>query len=483
MNQYVEKGKLHGLRLAAEMLVYLFAAECVFGGSGRLLAIGGISIRMIFFALAFIATLPFVWIKKNELIRNPGIIAVVIFGIAILFSTVLGLINGNAFGFVRADVTSFLTIALLPGMVAVLDSRKKLHTLLDVVFYASFAVAAVTTILHIGLAWMDDKTINAVNDWINARSLGGFAMLATHINRVYFRAQIFLQFSILIGVWKIWATKSIVKRVVLFLCEGIMLFAVIASYTRSFWIGFAISAVIALVLEWRNWKKLIAVASIAAVLMLSIAGISTVCYGQPYVFVEIVNRFDSDLIVLSADETVPTEVPGVETVPGTTGEATEPVETEPVTAPTEEIDIVEKANTDAVNMRKESLAALSKNIAEHPILGCGLGTNLDGVREDGKTEYMYQDIMMKMGLIGLVLFLVAYFSSSVIHIIRRLKFLTKEISWEDSMVLNSFIVSGYIGVAITSAFNPFLTTPMGILALIITNLSVLQNNSDSQRIN
>ena len=457
--------------------------ECVFGGSGRLLAIGGISIRMIFFALAFIATLPFVWIKKNELIRNPGIIAVVIFGIAVLFSTVLGLINGNAFGFVRADVTSFLTIALLPGMVAVLDNRKKLHTLLDVVFYASVAVAAVTTILHIGLAWMDDKTIHAVNDWINARSLGGFAMLATHINRVYFRAQIFLQFSILIGVWKIWATKSIVKRVVLFLCEGIMLFAVIASYTRSFWIGFAISAVIALVLEWRNWKKLIAVASIAAVLMLSIAGISTVCYGQPYVFVEIVNRFDSDLIVLSADETVPTEVPGVETVPGTTGEATEPVETEPVTAPTEEIDIVEKANTDAVNMRKDSLAALSKNIAEHPILGCGLGTNLDGVREDGKTEYMYQDIMMKMGLIGLVLFLVAYFISSVTHIIRRLKFLTKEISWEDSMVLNSFIVSGYIGVAITSAFNPFLTTPMGILALIITNLSVLQNNSDSQSIN
>ncbi len=484
MNQRVECEKLHRMKWIAEILVYLFAAECVFGGSGRLLSIGGISIRMILFALAFAATAPFVWMKKNELIRNPGIIAVAVFGIVVVFSTVLGLINGNAFGFIRADVTSFLTLALLPGMIAVIDSKKKLHTLLNVVFYAAVAVAAVTTALHIGLAWMDDKTINAVNDWINARSLGGFAMLATHINRVYFRAQIFLQFSILIGVWKIWAVKSIVKRVVLFLCEGIMLFAVIASYTRSFWIGFAISAIIALILEWRNWKKLISVAMIACTLMLGIAGFSTVCYGQPYVFVEIINRFDSNLIVLSVDETIPTEVPGVETIPGTIGETTEPVETEPVVgpAPTEEIDIVEKANTDAVNMRKDSLAALNKNIAEHPVLGSGLGTNLDGVREDGKTEYMYQDIVMKMGLIGLVLFIVAYFIPSAIHIFRRLKLFNQELDWNHSMVLTSFLVSGYIGVAVTSSFNPFLTTPMGILMLIITNLSALNNTGDCQSI-
>ena len=166
------------------------------------------------------------------------------------------------------------------------------------------------------------------------------------------------------------------------------------------------------------------------------------------------------------------------------GETTEPVETEPVVepAPTEEIDIVEKANTDAVNMRKDSLAALNKNIAEHPVLGSGLGTNLDGVREDGKTEYMYQDIVMKMGLIGLVLFIVAYFIPSAIHIFRRLKLFNQELDWNHSMVLTSFLVSGYIGVAVTSSFNPFLTTPMGILMLIITNLSALNNTGDSQSI-
>ena len=483
MNQQIENSKLHGLRRIAEILVYLFAAECVFGGSGRLLSIGGISIRMILFALAFCATAPFAILKWKELLRNPTIIAAVVLGVAVVVSTGIGLLNGNAFGFIWADISSFLTLALLPGMFAVMDEEKKLHKLLDVVFYASVAVAAVTTALHIGLAWMDDVTINLVNDWINARSLGGFAMLATHINRVYFRAQIFLQFSILIGVWKLWATKAIAKRIVLFLCEGLMLFAVIASYTRSFWIGFALSAVVVLFLEWKNWKKLFSTAAIALALMVAIAGISTVCYGQPYVFVEIVNRFDSDLIVLSADvpeETAPN--PGTETVPSETEEVVVPVETEPVdtTMPTEEIDIVAEANENAVNMRKDSLAALNKNIAEHPIMGSGLGTNLDGVREDGKTEYMYQDLMMKMGLIGLIVFAIAYFMTSVIHVFRRMKTITKDLSWQDSLVLNSFIVAGYIGVAVTSAFNPFLTTPMGILLLIITNLSVMQKKNASQ---
>lgn len=464
----------------AEMLVYLFAAECVFGGSGRLLSIGGISIRMMLFALAFVATSPFVWVKKTEILRNPSIIAVVILGVAVLVSTVIGISNKNAFGFIRADVTSFLTLALLPGMFAVIDSRKKIHRLLDVIFYATVAVAAVTAVLHIGLAWMDPKTINIVNDWINARSLGGFALLATHINRVYFRAQIFIQFAILIGIWKIGAAQSIAKRIILFLCEGLMLFAVIASYTRSFWIGFAISAVIVLFLEWKNWKKLFSFAAITVVLVVSMAGVSTACYGQPYVFIEIVNRFDPNLIVLSADaENEPTDNPGTDSVPGTPGEEDVPVQTEPVieTTPVGEIDIVEQANENAVNMRKDSLTALNIKIAAHPIFGSGLGTNLDGVREDGKTEYMYQDLMMKMGLVGLIAFVIAYFMTSVIHAYRRLKCITKELHWQDSLVLNSFIVGGYIGVAVTSAFNPFLTTPMGILLLITTNLSVMQKNS------
>ncbi len=472
MNQKNDCGKLHKLQWIAELLIFVFAAECVFGGSGRLLAIGPISIRMMLFALAFVATLPFVWMKKDQLIRNPGVIAAVVFGVAVLASAVLGVANGNAMGFVRADVTSFLALALLPGMVAVMDDRKKLHTLLNIVFYMSVVVAAVSTYLHFSFSWLDNRSLNAINDWVNLKSLGGLAMLATRIHRVYLRAQIFLQFSILIGVWKIWTTENLAKRVMLFLCEGLMLFGVIASYTRSFWVGFAVSACVVLVLEWKSWKKLITVAAVACVIMLSIGGISTKCYGQPYVFIEIVNRFDSNLIVLSADEeTEPVQKPVEEDVPADT-------QPEAVPAPTEQVDIVAQANQNAVNLRRDSLAALNEKIAEHPILGSGLGTNLDGVRQDGKTEYMYQDILMKMGLIGLILFSITYFMTSAIHIVRRFKRFNQELPWKDDMVLGSFLVGGLIGVAVTSAFNPFLTTPMGILVLIITNLSVLENYGD-----
>ncbi len=469
-NMIIQTGqnKLCHIQRLAELLVYLYALECVFGASGRMFSIGGVSIRMILFTLAFVATAPFVIQKRKELLRNPSVIITLIFGAAVVVSAIIGIFNNNRIGFIWADISGFLAFALLPGMFAVIDNGKKVNKLLNVIYYASFAVAVVTAVFHFGLAWMDDATINHINKWINERSLGGFALLATHIYRVYFRSQIFLQFSLLIGVWKLWGTKSKKRRFVLALCEGVMMFALIISYTRGFWVGVAAAAAAALFLEWKNWKKLVRTALMVLVVFVAFTGVSTMCYRQPYVFVEIVNRFSPNLIVLG---------PEIEDGPGgfTEDDTSDETDTE------DDFDIIDEANENAVNMRKETLKALNKKIAEHPIVGSGLGTNLDGVRKDGKTEYMYLDILMKMGLAGLLVFLITYFMMPAVHVIRRLKCFSKTLQWQDNRVRNSFIVAGYFGVAVTSAFNPFLTSPMGVFMLITASLCVLQEESIFKR--
>lgn len=440
--------KLKGKRWLAEALLYVFAAECVFGGSGRWLAAGALSVRIALFILCFFASLPFVLADWRRLLRRPFFILLAAFGAAVLLSAGLGLAGGNAPAFVWADVSGFLTLALLPGIYVLIDSRRKLARLLDVVFYASVFVGAATLALHLSLAFMDGAATNAVNDWINDRSLGGLAMLPTRLNRVYFRAQIFLQFSLVYGVWKM---KDLPRRgqLLVCLCEGVMLFAAIASYTRGFWAGLAVSAAVLLVLEHRDWKRLtVAAGASLAVACVFFAG-SILCYGKPYVLMEIVNRFDKSLTVSG--------------LPGEDGPAHAPEATP--TPPPEEEDIVAAANEAAVNLRADSLAALKEKIARRPLLGSGLGANLDGVREDGKTEYMYQDITMKMGVLGLLVFLSVYFLPPARFLLDWLKGKGR------GGGRSGYLTAGYIGVAATSALNPFLTTPMGILMLALVLVS------------
>ncbi|MDO4174252.1 MAG: hypothetical protein Q4D42_05765 [Eubacteriales bacterium] len=477
MNRHNIANQLEKKQWIAEWLLYIFAAECVFGGSGRWLCIGSLSIRILLFALCFLATLPFVFLKRKQLLRNPCIVITIVFAIVVFVCLCIGIRNGNAFGFIWADASSFLALSLLPGMFAVIDKKEKLMRLLNIIFYTSVCVAAVTMILHIGLAFMSDAATIAINDWINDRNLGGFTMLATGLNRVYFRAQIFLQFSAFYGAWKIWVSSKRRDRIALFICEGVMLFAIVVSYTRGFWIGLVCAAVIVLVLEWKHWKKLFCTAGISLIIVAILSGISTLCYGQPYLFIEIVNRFDSNLIVLSADDEEKVAIPAP------APEQPLPENEAPVKAneecTEEEIDRVAAANEIAVNLRKDSLAAMHEKILQHLVIGNGLGTNLDGVRTDGKTEYMYQDILMKMGVIGLIAFLATYFLYPLLHIVMRLKNSRKLIDVQNEIVRNSFLVAGYLSVAVTSAFNPFLSTPMGILMLGVVNLAVYNKRKTS----
>lgn len=472
------KQQLQKKQWLAESMIYIFAAECVFGGSGRWLCFGSLSIRILLFLICFAVTLPYVIWKRKELWKNPFILVTIIFGLMVLVSAFIGIRNGNAVSFVWADISGFLTFALLPGMTAVIDTDKKLIRLLDVIFGASLLVAVITIGFHFALPFMSGEAVIAVNDWINAKNLGGFAMLVTGINRIYLRAQIFLQFSIIYGVWKQENITNKIQKVVIYIAEAIMLLADIISYTRGFWIGLAFSVLLVVILEHKYWKKLLHSAVMILAVFLIGAGISWACYGHPYLFVEVVNRFDSNLIVLSADKDSGEE----QTMEGGTEVQINGFENSGTDADSagnslnENAQYVESVNEDAVAMRSNTLTIMHQNIAQRPILGWGLGKNLDGVREDGKTEYMYQDMMMKMGGLGLVLFLAAYFSSSAVHLIRRMKKIRWKLDWNHVLVRNTFLTAAFLGVAVTSAFNPFLTCPMGILMVSVVNLAVYENN-------
>lgn len=447
----------------AELALLLYISECTFGCSGRWLSFGPLSIRMVLFILCIFATFPPLVHRLKTVMTHPQVVVTVLFGADLLLCVMLGLKQGNVTGFIWADLSGFLALALVPGFFVVMGNRGAIERAIKVIFFSALALGIITVGLHFWLAFAQGKAINQVNDWINEYSLGGLALLNSGSHRIYFRSQIFLQVALLYGVWAYnKATRRV--RICLLMAEGILLFALILSYTRGFWLGFAASAVLVLILEITNWKRLLTVAGGALAVVAILVGLSTLCYHRPVVLREIVDRFDPNLLVSSVTPNQEATLPSAEaTVPTTeTVEAPEKTQT----------DI---ANEAAVNIRGETLAALKEKIKRSPIIGSGLGTNLDGIRNDGKTEYMYLDILMKTGFVGLLLFMAVYFGFIPVWICRKSK--AQKQNRNSIAARNHFLLAAYLGVALVSFFNPFLDNPMGTMLLMLTSTALWTEDS------
>ena len=438
----------------ARILLLVYLAECAVGSSGKLISFGPISLRMLLFGLCFVATLPAVLRNIGSLIKNKQVIVTLLLGSYWLICGVIGFAAGNNPSLVWADVTGMMGLALIPGFLAVMSDDHIIRKAMDVIFWSAAALAAVSVILHFAMAGANKARFDLVNNWINDRSLGGLARLASGIDRIYFKSQIFLQVAILYGVWKLGNTEP-GKRLWLYLTLGIQTCAWVLSYTRGFWLGLVISAVIIFVLNPRQWKLYLkAMGGMLGVFAVFLA-LSSVCYGGPKVVTEIVGRTDASLLA---------EKDGVDTEyihPDADGDG--------------EVS-VDEANDAASKLRGQSLNLIYQRIGDHPIFGNGLGENLDEIRSDGKIEYMYLDILMKTGCVGLILFLLTFFGAVAEHLLWELRHRREEPAWNSPQMRNRFLTAAFLGVALTSWFNPFLNNPMGISLLMLTGTAISMTN-------
>lgn len=433
-------------------LLMAFTAECTLGSSGRWLTIGGVSIRMLLFVLCFVFTLPALLCWFRQTMRRPHVALAILFGLDLAAMAVLGYKNGHSMAFVKADVTSFLTLALLPGFLATVNTKKRVQSLVDCLFASACVLALITAGVHYALAFLTGEQTAALSQWLTDTSMGGLFTLTTGVQRVYFKSQMFLQVAMLLGAYKI-ARSGGKARVLVSLCEGLLLFACILSYTRGFWLGLAISACLMLIFDAREIRTYLRALGTGVAVFCALMLVSWAAYGAPSAAVEIVHRFDPNLIVLSTNlKEEPTEAD---------------VPASPVQSPAPgEADVISEENRIAVELREESLRGAYAEIARQPILGAGLGKNLDDIRADGKIEYTYLDVLMKMGAAGLILFLLTFFWPVLEYLFAWVRGLRRRWNASERLLLAASMAA-YLGVAITSAVNPFLTNPMGIMLLML----------------
>lgn len=496
------------------MLVLYF--ECTLGSSGRWFDFGYISLRMILFAAAFIFSLPVVFRSIKLLIHDRIIISNMIFFLYVAFSCVLGFIYQNNPDFVRSDLTGFLFIVALPGLVCVFNTRKKIETLIKTIVIGSTILAVITLLLHYLSPLLN---VGKIDDYLTSYDFGFMGILGQDIYRIFFRSSIFNGAAIFLLFYLFCFEDNKKKRLIY--TAGIVLnsYAVLLCYTRAIWIGVFLSLIVFLIMA-RSYSKQILKAFIQVVIGFSLLLFTSfIIYGNFGVITQGIGRIYNSANVIP-DTVAENENQDVEQsqsqvqAQNSQQSKSKPVESQPVqetqtenlketaekptanqnTADEDKVGEIlitdqetadkdktkvddmsgsENAQYKADILRVESLKLSFKLFAQKPVFGQGLGKNLDGLRNDGKTEFTYLDMLMKLGAVGMAIYVVPFILLAVQYFKQRKK------RSEEGRLLADASVAALLLVLIVSMFNPFVTNPLGLSIYCLAILTIIKLKPDS----
>lgn len=419
--------------MVLNFIVYLIIFEVVLGGAGRVFAIGPLSIRMLLYVIAFLAIVFCIFsngLKSYKInIKDMKIFYIIIglFLIWVGFSAVNGyLIQHHSLHEVIGDVTGYASFLLIIAFNLAANGKEQIKKVTIAFVIASVIQATVILIIHYGLG-MKIFQFDNMNSFLQTMYIGNLSYIVPNSIRIFFKSSIYLQiaFIILVGM----SSKSEFSRYknIIYLSIVFVAYAIIITFTRGFWIGVVISLIVYIILKQvQNLIKVCIVILLGLAIML---GISYVSFGNNNMLLSIVTRTG-----LIHQASISNNANRVTVQPGIGGD-----------------DL-------SLDYRKKLSREMTNTIKMNPILGNGFGVLLAKLNQtSSRCEYMYLDILMEMGAVGLLLFLAIF----VLIFIKWIKIKINMPNSKDIYLLDAIMVS-LIGLLITTGLNPFFNNPLGI---------------------
>lgn len=468
----IEENKLINKIAFAALLLYFI--ETTIDGTGRIVDFGFVSIQMLLFAFAFVATLPVVIKDFRRIVSNPCVVAVLVFAMFIIFSAVFGFARGNRLNNIRVDITSVLGLALLPGVLATINNSNRLIKAADTLFWAASAFSFVVLVLYCFYPCIGKEKM----DVLNAAYSAGLSGDGVDRISAYFRVNALMIFFSVYGVFKLKDEYSL--KWLLYLAEASLIMLILLSMERSSCLGLLVALLVVLAVKPKDIGHYLKSGLITLGIICIFFVIASLTRGEPALFphmfgrfsrTEIGNSFDYDAFL--ADEHNKNKI----IVPV---DFTDPE----VTVTRKELDNGKSIGAD--NFRKILVQRHEYFIKKHFCLGSGLGFDMN-FPDGGKSEYMYLDFLMKLGIFGFLSFMAAYFTP----VVMCFKRFHCELRTPDSELLTNAcylapetlsLLAGYLGIATASYFEPYLTNPMGIMILCLLAASIsIEINNDKQK--
>jgi len=413
----------------------ILLAELFVGSKGYLFAANlfnvTISIRL---ALFLIVMATWLWwrIKNHDykIIRGKIILNYLALFCFIGLGLVLGIINNNL-GNVFFDFNAWVYFALIFVFIDVAQTefkKKVLVILAAATTLLSLKTVLILTVFSRGL----DLIGGPLYKWIRDTGVGEITYVSGTIFRVFFQSQIYILIGFLVFL-TILLTKKFSGKVKILI--GVYLYctslAIIISQSRSFWLGGLTALAGLMILLW--WKFGFRFKKTS--LLILILGLTLI--SQIFLIQIITGNFSGNPVASRFKD--------LQGDPGG-------------------------------NSRLNQLRPLADSIFQRIIIGYGFGKELTYISSDPRIlknhpggvyttyafEWGYLDIWLKIGLLGLIAYLVL-----IVRIAKDL--------WQKKGAPFFGLLLGLIALLVTNIFSPYLNHPLGIgyLLLISTILPVI----------
>ncbi len=429
------------MKKCLKILLYMIIIEAILGGAGRFFAVGNLSIRMALYGAAFfVYILCLIIDRKNITISFKSIdinlMLIILFWIWIVFSAANGyFVSKNGLSQIVGDITGFASLILIFPFTYAFRNKRDVDIVTMIVAVSVIIQAFVILLIHYGLG-MGILNFDGLNSLLQRLYIGNMARIVPDSIRIFFKSSIYLQVGFLILLSMVVKEVSRKRQIILYISLIIVSYALILSFTRGFWLpAFVTTAVYIIFKGIKRFIKPVAIILGGIVLMM---GITSLVYGNINVAYSIAAR--TGIIHIKQD--------------AATNEIT--------TVSTDDV-------TDmSLQYRDKLKKAMFVQIKRNPVLGNGFGVVLKEIgQQESHSEYMFYDIWMEMGLIGLVI----YISMFIVLIIKYLNIRKTRLNISELRFIDEHIVA-MAGVVLASTTNPFLNNPIGITYLIIVICSI-----------
>ncbi len=426
-------------------LLCLLMADCAMLGSGRVFSVGPLGMRMILLGLLLVASLPLIVQQFPRLVKTRMVWLLVFFALWLVIETIMGILNGNSRALLAGDLKGFAYLVATIPVLCVLNTKQRVLRLMKVMMYAS-GILAVSALILLFLYNYNAQLFGKIAILDRDHHITMFAAVSSRIPRLFFKSTPYFLCGCAFPVYFAVTEKSHLRFWLYPVIVGLSLFAMLLSYTRSIYLAVGVSALFMIVvlcisLDAKGKKKLITVFSLSAAVFLLLITLCSVTMKADY-FGYALDRlgvtFHSPIIGPSTtDPSGPdSSDPTSPSMPGDT-------------------DLFQQATIESDKFRAQTMAELKENILSSPVWGHGLGKALE-VRNGYANEYIYHDILMKTGIIGLLLFL-----SPAIWLFAD--FIKKLKNKSDAALLIAPWLTVLLGFLIFSYFNPYMNASLGIL--------------------
>jgi len=345
---------------------------------------------------------------------------------------IIGFINawlrGHSFNLIFSDINSwFYYLLLVPAVAVYGENDKSIFNNLKTLFIAGALWLSLKTLILLYIFTHNLSIAPDIYLWLRKTLVGEMTPTLSGWPRIFIQGQIYSGLALFLTFW---INLKKLKKYSVLIFGAIFSSALLISFSRSFWVALIVSIIFSLILVWRFFSLRKAVS--AAIWF-------TLSFALGFVLLYLVAIF-------------PYPTPG--------------------NFNADFISRVSNGNESALTSRWSLLPVLVSEIKKEPILGQGYGATITYISSDPRVleknpsgeyttyafEWGYLDLWLKIGLLGLLAYLILLFYLINNALINGRK---------NDDYLQFGLAVGVVFLAVTHLFTPYLNHPLGMGILII----------------